>query len=335
MIYRESESKSKEHKINYLHAVQKVILKRQAKHALLRKNFCQDIFTNQEKYRNELKNMLGWPLNDCALRDVPHAKLEKLSEEQGMDVFRVSIEVLEDLNITGLFFKKHTKKCPLILAQHGKKGTPEHMSGLYGNTTNYNNLVPSLFEYDVNVFAPQLLLWDEKKYDLDYDRYNLDMQLKSVGSSIAALEIFAYIRIMDYFEKQDFVSTFGMIGLSYGGFYTMYTTAMDTRIQAAISCSFFNDRCKYAWNDLIWQNSVQKFTDSEIVSLIYPRNVWIKVGNQDAAFDVNSAVAEEKRLREMCTTVGTDWYDFELFAGRHEYYWNPDTLDRFIEILRQ
>lgn len=43
----------------------------------------------------------------------------------------------------------------------------------------------------------------------------------------------------------------GMVGLSYVGFYTLYIAALDTRIKAAVSCSFFNDRDRYPWSDLV------------------------------------------------------------------------------------
>ncbi|WP_438983966.1 hypothetical protein [Vulcanococcus sp.] len=33
-----------------------------------------------------------------------------------------------------------------------------------------------------------------------------------------------------------------MMGFSYGGFYTLYTSALDQRIKAAVVSGFFNDR---------------------------------------------------------------------------------------------
>ena len=53
--------------------------------------------------------------------------------------------------------------------------------------------------------------------------------------------------VMDFFEKESYVSTIGMIGHSYGGFYTLHTAALDERVKAAICNSYF---CNFNnWNN--------------------------------------------------------------------------------------
>ena len=145
----------------------------------------------------------------------------------------------------------------------------------YGKTYNYNNLTERVLEYDVDMFVPQLLLWSVENYGTEYDRENIDARLKSVGSSVTAVEVYSLIRVMDYFEAKDNIKYFGMIGLSYGGFYTLYTAALDTRIKSAISCAFFNDRSVYSRSDWTWWNSCEKFGDAEVACLISPRRLCI------------------------------------------------------------
>lgn len=332
--YREDARASELYKKNYLKGIEQVIAKREREALEERINYTKDIFTNPEKYREDLKEMLGWPLTEKCVRLKPVAQFEKLSEEEGFDLYRVTIQVLEEFEITGLLFQRRNENLPLIIVQHGKEGTPELISNVYGNTFNYNHITERMLSQGVHVFVPQLLLWNKENYPVDYDRDNLDARLKRVGSSITALEVYAIMRIMDFFEKQDYVTNFGMIGLSYGGFYTLFTTALDTRIKSAVSCSFFNNREKNAWTDWTWKDSAFKFCDAEIACLIYPRKFWIEVGKRDEAFDIIGARTEIEKLREMCKEVGTDWVEFIEFDGIHEFCLDDEPLVKLADILR-
>lgn len=263
---------------------------------------------------------------------IPEAKTERLSKDEICSIYRISIKVLDDFYMTGLLFQKDDQKRPLVIAQHGGKGTPELVGNLYGDTDNYNHMIERLLSYNVNVFAPQLLLW-ESSYQVTYNRVVLDARLKRVGSSITALEIYGITRILDYFETQDYVGSFGMVGLSYGGFYTLFTAAVDTRIKAAISCSFFNSRKKYAWSDWTWFRAAQMFSDAEIACLVYPRKLCIEVGINDELFDIEGAREEIKRLKEMGKEVQNEWVEFIEFEGVHEFCWDNAPLKRFVDSI--
>lgn len=332
--YREDASASELYKKNYLQGIEKVIAAREQMASEERKDYRKQIFANPEKYREDLKEMLGWPLTEKSDHLVPAAKMEQLAEEKECDIYRATIQVLDSFEITGLFFQRKVEKLPLVIVQHGKEGTPELISNVYGNTFNYNHMAERMLTQGVHIFVPQLLLWNKENYPIDYDRDNLDARLKRVGSSITALEVYAIMRIMDFFENQDYVTSFGMIGLSYGGFYTLFTTALDTRIKAAVSCSFFNNREKNAWTDWTWKNSASKFCDAEVACLIYPRKFWIEVGKEDEAFDIEGARTEMEHLREMCREVGTDWVEFVEFDGMHEFWLDDEPLVKLADIVR-
>lgn len=75
--------------------------------------------------------MLGWPLVNYHTDELPKVDMEMLSKEDGYEVYRMKIEVLEELYMTGLFFKiDGDDKKPLVLVQHGGEGTPELISGI-------------------------------------------------------------------------------------------------------------------------------------------------------------------------------------------------------------
>lgn len=331
--YRECVEKSKKYKEKYRLSIDSFIEKHQTECEKQRKEFTDGIFDRQDEYRRNFFDMLGYPLNLNIDKLSKNAEYEKLSDEGTYEVYRLHIDVIDDIRLTGLFFKKKDKKYPLIIAQHGLLGSPEAASGFYGDTSNYHDMITRLFKYDVHIFAPQLLLWNADFYKVDYDRILLDSRLKSVGSSITALEVYGLIRSIDYFETLDYVSGFGMIGLSYGGFYSLFTAAADTRIKATLSCSFFNDSSKRPMADWLWQNSAKFFTDSEVACLIYPRKLYIKVGSRDPLFKSKNSVFENERLKVLCKNVGTHWYNYEVFDGVHEFFCSDSDMNAIISEL--
>lgn len=331
MKFIEEENVSKKFKEEYLDGLKKVILQRQeaAKHE--RKEYFKDILKNQENFRNDLKEMLGWPLVNFNENNAFNVESEKIYSCSEYTVYRMQFEVIDGLKVAGLFFQvdKSIKK-PLIIVQHGGSGTPELISGLYGSTSNYNDMLERLLKRNVHIFAPQLLLWNEK-YGVPFDRKIIDAKLKQTGSSITAIEIFAIMRIIDYFENSNYISNFGMVGLSYGGFYTLYTSAIDTRIKSAISCSFFNKRQSIDWSDWTWFKSLSMFDDAEVSCLVYPRKLYLEMGNRDEIFDVNDSIESFYKLKELCADINTDWVDFKVFDGNHEFYREDEHIEKFIE----
>ena len=148
---------------------------------------------------------------------------------------------------------------------------------------------------------------------------------------ITALELFGLMRVLDYFQVQDYVSDFGMIGLSYGGFYTLFMAAVDTRVKAAVSCAFFSNRKDYAWSDWTWFDAENKFSDAEIACLVYPRKLCIEVGSKDDLFDIRSAREEIKRLKEMGSHQKADWLEVIEFDGGHEFCLEDSPIEKLVK----
>ena len=243
MRFREDPHKNEALKARHLSEVEALINRREDELAAARKAYCADILTNTETHRKAYLDMLGWPLNADLPRPTPKAEIiEELGDEGEYTVFRMRIEVLEGFWQTGLYYRLNTEeRRPLVISQHGGAGTPELASGFYfdGSTVNYHGMVTGLLPHRVHVFMPALLLWDPAFYGAPYDRIRMDARLKRVGGSITALEVYAITRVLDYFEATVNPLSFGMVGCSYGGHYTLFTAAAEPRIRSAISSSFF------------------------------------------------------------------------------------------------
>lgn len=171
-------------------------------------------------------------------------------------------------------------------------------------------------------------------YNVEYDRLAIDAGLKRVGSSQVAIEVYGITKILDYFETQDYVSSFGMVGLSWGGFYTLYTSAIDTRIKSAISCSFFNKRSAVHWHEWTWFKAGQKFDDAEVACMVYPRKLCIEIGKHDELFDCKYGQESFDRLKELCKNVGTEWLDTIVFDGGHEFCKDDEPIHKLVSELK-
>jgi dienelactone hydrolase len=331
MLYREEKQKTKAAKQTYVDGIEGIIRSRQAQAQKLRDQYFQDIFKTPETYRQDLRQMFGWPLLGQAESSLPKVTWEELAQEQDHTVYRLGFEILDGMTMTGLFFRaKGPEARPLVIVQHGGQGTPEHISNFYGNTTNYHHMLERVIAHGVHAFAPQLLLWKGDQYEVSYDRQKTDARLKRVGSSITAVEVYGITRILDYFEAQSYVTTFGMVGMSYGGFYALVTAAVDTRIKAAVSCAFFNTRDEIGWCDWTWQCSAEKFDDAEIACLVYPRKLHILIADADPLFDHVHGVASFERLCRICEKADTDWVDLTVFEGGHEFCKDDAAIQRLM-----
>lgn len=332
--YQEEQQSSKVYKQLYLDGITALIKKNQGIAEECRDEYIKDVFTNRDKYIADFKKMLGWPLWGYTPEGLPECSFEQLSEEETHTIFRVKVEILDGLFMTGLFFKaKGNGKKPFVVVQHGGLGTPELISGVYGKTANYNDILTRVICHDTHAFAPQLLLWADD-YNVEFDRKEIDAQLKRLGSSITAIEVFGITRIIDYFEAQPYVLSVGMVGMSYGGFYTLFTSAIDTRIKSAISCSFFNTRDAISWSDWTWFNAAKQFDDAEIACLVYPRRLCLEIGDKDELFDAERGIKSFERLKKLCRNVGTDWVRLIVFEGTHEFCRDDEPIQKLIDDLK-
>lgn len=333
MQFREPMENSHATKTQYRDGLEHLIRTREDVYAAERTKRCADIFTQAEEHRSRFCNMLGWPLTETCERPTPTATEEVLSREGDYTILRVHITVLPELTMTGLYFRREgTEKRPMVLVQHGGLGTPEYIAGFYeGQTANYNHMLERVLPYPVDVFAPQLLLWNKETYGETYDRSVIDARLKRVGSSITAVEVYALQRAMDYFEPSH--ACFGMIGLSYGGFYTLYTTAVDTRIRSAVSGSFFSSRREYPWTDWTWRDAALLYDDAEIACLSYPRRLCVQMGDHDELFTAEHTRTEADRVQQYCQNAGVpeDWFTCTIFDGTHELCKDDTAIRQLME----
>jgi hypothetical protein len=172
------------------------------------------------------------------------------------------------------------------------------------------------------------------------DRMTLDKKAKLIGTSIAAIDIHNIIKGLDAILERPEVdkNRIGMMGLSYGGFYALYTPAIDTRIKVSVSSCYFNDRAEVFGGggglpDLHFFNLLDTFADAQIVGLICPRAFMIEVGIQDKLFNIDGARRETLRAQQCYKKLGIeDSYQYVEHSGGHEFRADKgyDFLDKYL-----
>ena len=309
--------------------------------------FRQHFPDNAGPIREKLRQKLGWPLNG-EKRKIKSVRQEFVQKREGISVYRLQMELIFGIRFYGMLFAlKDGARRPLIVAQHGGLGTPEVVGGLLeSGTDNYHHLVERLNCLGANVFAPQMLIWDPKRFrardidaqgDVNEMRRPLDTMLQQVGSSLSAIELHALFCALDHLGDEPFVQPgrIGMLGLSYGGFYAMYASALDERIRACLTSCSFNERGRgrRVATDYVWGDSGKYFLDAEVALLTYPRFLRIQVARHDQILPFAGAEREYRRFEEMARALTHDdsWYLFDPFEGHHEFCPDDECLRWLID----
>ena len=278
-----------------------------------------------EEHRARYVAMLG--LDRIADEGAPAPTLVRVGEDEDAVIYRATVYITPEIPQYGLLFVPHgATRLPLIVAQHGGGGTPELCSDMNGQN-NYAHMVRRVLRRGAVVYAPQLLLWNYKDecptapiHAIPHHRIEMDKDLKRFGQSITALEIRGIMNAITYLSGLAFVDEdrIGMVGLSYGGYFTLHTMAADTRIKAGFSNACFNDRNAYPWHDWTYRDSANSFHDAEVAALCAPRRLYVAVGKTDAVFDYAPSIAESERAARYFKAAGCpEHFVFHLWEGGH------------------
>lgn len=261
--------------------------------------------TDLEAMRQEYLKMLGID-NKAMFNSSKPAEKVLVAKDDLSTIYRLCIYLTDEIPVYALLFVPHAvkDKAPLVVMQHGGGGSPELCMDLIGEN-NYTNTGLRILERGAVVLAPQLMLWSYqgvehgRMSDVPFDRAKTDANLKRFGLSITGLEVMAIMKCIDYASGLDVVDSnhIGMIGLSYGGFFTMHTMAADTRINVGLNCACFNSRDAYPWFDMTYRNSANTFHDAEVAALCAPRKLYISIGKEDKVFDWQAGEKEAERAK--------------------------------------
>jgi len=166
-------------------------------------------------------------------------------------------------------------------------------------------------------------------------------QLLLTGESLLALELWDNVRCVDYLLSRPDVDgpRLGMVGLSGGGTQTLYTMAIEPRLQAGSpTCAVTTFRADLADTTMcVCELNADLLTIGDhglFLSLAYPRPLLVVNGTRDPIFPVAGAHAATRQARRLYGVGGQEArLRFAEFDTDHD--WSDAMITLQIQWFRQ
>ena len=183
------------------------------------------------------------------------------------------------------------------------------------------------------VAAPEISCFGERQTDFSYlttgqsaptSCTHAAMLALHLGGSVAGMRVRDARRLVDYLEQRPECDTahLGAMGISGGGMHTLFSTAIDTRIKAAVISGYFS-----TFRDSILAMShcacnfvpgLARFGEMyDLVGLLAPRPLLVEAGSHDPIFPIDAVQASVARAQEVYGVFGAGPVETDYFEGRH------------------
>jgi len=205
----------------------------------------------------------------------------------GYDIYSVRWPAFGDVHGEGLMLvpSKHSKLADIIAIPDADQ-TPEMLAGLTEGVPVESQYARRLAESGCRVIVPMLIRRDIHPYGqlvhrntrLSHREY-LYRSAFELGRHLIGYEVQKILAAVDWFTKDNPNTKIGVIGWGEGGLLSLYSGALDTRIDAVVVSGYFNSR-QNVWQEPVYRNVfglLEQFGDAELASMIAPRTLIIEV----------------------------------------------------------
>ena len=290
-----------------------------------------------KEWRIKLREKLWKLLGELPDEKVPlNPEILEEFERGGIVIRKVIYDVEENFSVPAyLLLPREVKgKLPAIVAFHGHGRGKEDVVGLVKNEVEYQVYIAK-YNYDYAYkFARRgyiVLAPDGRTFgELSKDGVNCDWGFKMailLGRTIVGLRVWDAMRSIDYLQSLPEVDSerIACIGLSWGGAWTVYTTALDDRVKVAVVSGYFG-----SFRDMLIERSccicqyiprIRLYADvSDIIALIAPRPLLIEYGTRDPLYTYRVVLEEFEKLKRVYKLLGAeDRLDIDIFEGGHMF----------------
>ena len=149
-----------------------------------------------------------------------------------------------------------------------------------------------------------------------------------VGETMISWRVWDVIRTLDYIATRPELDSgrVGCMGISGGGTVTLFSTALEPRIRAALVSGYLNTfrdsvgslaHCidNYVPGILNWAEM------HDIAGLIAPRPLFVESGDKDNIFPINASIESFTHVRDIYRVFGAaDRIEQEVFPGEHAFW---------------
>jgi len=233
---------------------------------------------------------------------------------------------------------------PAVLAIHGHGPGKSVLCGVEpgGEGDDYAHALATL---GYVVLAPDLRGFGERSEWMPDDIYHCNWDLVcATMAGIVPLErnLWDLQRALDVLTGHPLVdpNRVAVAGLSYGGTCTLFLTALDERVKAAIVSGYlasWQAAHRVPWNmcgSQVMPNQLGAIEHVDLGALVAPRPLLVESGTQDLIFPAEAAAATVADLRALYAYLGApdDALVHDLFEGEHRWHGArvPDFLGRWL-----
>jgi dienelactone hydrolase len=149
-----------------------------------------------------------------------------------------------------------------------------------------------------------------------------------IGQTMIGWRVWDVMRTLDYIAGRSELDSgrVGCMGISGGGTVTVFSTALDTRIRAALVSGYLN-----TFRDSI--GSIVHCSDNyvpgilnwaemhDIAGLIAPRPLFVESGDKDDIFPVRASIESFEEVRKIYAVfAASERVEQEVFPGEHSFW---------------
>ena len=282
-----------------------------------------------EALRRQFMAKLGYP--PPGFTGAYQERMEKFGEDAIATYYRAWVPVAPDMDVYGLYLVPKNVKlpAPLVIAKHGGGGYPE--LAIFKGGGNYKDMIRGAAKEGYVVWAPISLMHPFRDRDTGTPipaevRRDMDARFRKLGTSLMGIETMRISRSLDVMIRRPEVDPLrvGMIGLSYGGFFTLYTMALDPRIKAGVASCSIRDREGTKKDPP--EGHPADMPGADLAALIAPRALQLQNGINDKGFPIDMVRRAAAEAKTHYAPNGA--FEYQEFDGSHE--WRGDIAWAFL-----
>ena len=214
------------------------------------------------------------------------AQTAEIAKAKGYTVYAVRWYVFDGVEGEGLLLEPDGEPVAQVIALPDADRTPEMLVGLADGISQEAQFARRLAEQGCRVVVPTLINRDDTwsgnpkigcMTNQPHREFIYRMAFE-LGRHIIGYEVQKILALVDWMSREDNHPPIGVIGHGEGGLLTLYSAAVDTRIDAAVVSGYFQSR-EEVWEEPIYRNIwalLHEFGDAEIASLIAPRTLIVE-----------------------------------------------------------
>ncbi len=295
-----------------------------------------------KKWREDLKSKLIELLGGFPERVPLSGEVLERKEFDSYIRERIVFDSAPDTSVVGYLLIPKGVEFPVpgVIALHGHGYGKDDIVGIWEDGT--DRTIPDGYQKDFGIslvkngfvtLAIEQACFGERREseDIAKDKYQSSCRKVSfwamlLGKTVIGMRVWDVIRAIDYLEtrKEVKASSIGVMGISGGGMTSLFSSALDERIKAAVVSGYLNTfrdsilsvhhcECNYI-------PSILKYAEMyDIAGLIAPRALLVESGTKDSIFPVRATEFAISKVRKVYELLGVpEKLDVDIFEGRHQ-----------------